>query len=142
RERMSAVERRNAPFSVAEILDDALAERRAQLLESDMTAQRAREAFDLSSRMIDRGKQGIMACTEQVIESIDYAVEVLSRDTFGRDPASPDLAGYIACTGLATAAFIAAMTGCFWIPFCWSCAAPGIGFVYAGAIALCERIPR
>jgi len=130
------------PTPPTDLLDDLLGEVRAHLLDSELKAASAGEQLELWTRMIARGKQGLIACVDQVMESLDQASEILSRETFGREPASPDDAGYIACTAAAVAALIAATTACGYIPFCWCCL---FGVLFAGFIwwiGQCNKIPH
>jgi len=127
---------------LAEQLDDVRMEIRDQILESDLNAADALEQFELCSRVVERGKQGILPAFQQVVESLDSAVEVLERETFGREPASPSTAAFVACTLAATTVLIAALVVCFYIPFCWCCYSPIAVAIYVAAIDRCRKIPH
>jgi hypothetical protein len=140
--RVGQLEAREHRTPTAELLDDLLGEVRGYLLDSELKAVSAEEQIELWTRMVERGKQGLVACVDQMIDSLDQAGEILSRDSFGREPASPDEAGYIACTAAAVATLIAATTACGFIPFCWCCLFPALLAGFLWWIGECNRIAR
>ena len=142
-ERIRRLESNERPTPLSELLDDFSAEARDHLLNRDaLPAAEAGEQMEMLTRMVERGKQGVIACIDQVIETIESASEILSRETFGREPASPQAAAYVACTAAATAALIAATTGCGFVPFCWCCFFPALLIAYILAVDACNSIPH
>jgi hypothetical protein len=124
------------------MMDELVAEARKQLLDSDMLAGDASELFEVVQTAAGVGRDGLTPAMENVARSLAQYEEVLLRDTFGREPASPSTAEYIACTLAATAFLIASGIGCSYIPFCWCCIFPFLLLAFYAWIRGCESIPR
>lgn len=123
-------------------MDDLLAEARRQLLDSPLPAGDAGETFETVQRAIEAGRDGLTTALALVVEALAGLEEVLERDTFGREAASPSTAEYIACTLAATAFLIASGIGCSYIPFCWCCIFPLLLLAFLAWINGCESIAR
>jgi hypothetical protein len=124
------------------MMDDLLAESRRQLLDSALPAGDAAEVQAVVERAASTGRDGLSATMTLLVESLANLEEVLQRDTFGREPASPSTAEYIACTLAATVFLIGATVACGYIPFCWCCLFPVFLAVFRAWIDGCQRIPQ
>ncbi len=123
-------------------MNDLLGEARRQLVEAPIPAGDAAETFDVVRRVAGTGRDGLNAVMGLLIEALAGLEEVLQRDSFGREPASPSTAEYIACTLAATAFLVAAGIGCSYIPWCWCCIFPLLLLAFYVWIQGCESIPR
>jgi hypothetical protein len=126
----------------SQLMDELLTEARDQLLASELPPADAAEVYEVVQSGAEIGRSGLEPALQALSRSLADFEEVLQRDTFGREQASPSTAEYIACTVAAVAAFIAAGVGCSYIPFCWCCIFPLLLLGFLAWIAACEGISR